>query len=56
MFLGMAVYFSRYIPYYSETVAPLFQLLGKARKWSWEAEHEKAFEEIKAVLAQSTLH
>ena len=52
-FLGMAVYFSHYIPYYSNTAAPLFQLLGKARKWSWEAEHEKAFEEIKAALASA---
>ena len=31
-FLGMVVYFSHYIPYYSDTAAPLFQLLGKARK------------------------
>ena len=53
MFLGMAVYFSHYIPYYSDTAAPLFQLLGKAQKWSWEAEHEKAFEEIKAALASA---
>jgi hypothetical protein len=30
MFLGMAVYFSHYIPYYSDTASPLFQLLGKA--------------------------
>ena len=29
-FLGMAVYFSHYIPYYSDTAALLFQLLGKA--------------------------
>ena len=29
-FLGMAVYFSHYIPYYSDTAALLFQLLRKA--------------------------
>ena len=54
-FLGMAIYFSHYIPYYSDTAALLFQLLGKAQKWSWEAEHEKAFEEIKAVLASASV-
>jgi hypothetical protein len=52
-FLGMEVYFSHYIPYYSDTAAPLFQLLGKAHKWVWEAEHEKAFKEIKAALASA---
>jgi hypothetical protein len=52
-FLGMAIYFSHYIPYYSDMAAPLFQLLGKARKWTSEAEHKKAFEEIKAVLASA---
>jgi hypothetical protein len=52
-FLGMAVYFSHYIPYYFHMAAPLFLLLGKAQKWVWEAEHEKAFEEIKAALASA---
>jgi hypothetical protein len=50
---GMAVYFSHYIPCYSNTAALLFQLLGKACKWVWEAEHEQAFEEIKALLASA---
>jgi hypothetical protein len=50
-FLGMAVYFSHFIPYYSDLAAPLFQLLSKAQIWRWDAEHERAFEEIKRALA-----
>lgn len=42
-FLGMVVYFSQYIPYYSFIAAPLFGLLKKGVKWRWEAEHEIAF-------------
>ena len=42
-FLGMVVYFSQYIPYYSFIAAPLFTLLKKGVKWHWDAEHELAF-------------
>jgi hypothetical protein len=52
-FLGMAIYFSHFIPYYSDLAAPLFQLLGKAQMWQWEAEHELAFEDIKRALASA---
>ena len=37
-FLGMAVYFLAFIPYYSDRCYPLFQLLRKGAKWSWTAE------------------
>lgn len=49
-FLGMVVYFSQYIPYYSEIVAPLFALLRKDSKWEWKAEHETAWKASKAAL------
>lgn len=32
-FLGMVVYFSQYIPFYSFIAAPLFTLLRKGTKW-----------------------
>lgn len=41
-FLGMMVYFSSHIPYYSFMVSPLFQLLHKNSKWLWTAEYESA--------------
>ncbi|TFY58379.1 hypothetical protein EVJ58_g6460 [Rhodofomes roseus] len=49
-FLGMAVYFSNYIPYYSFIASPLFQLLRKDTKWKWTAECEHAWQAIKAAL------
>ena len=52
-FLGMVVYFSQYIPYYSFIAAPLFALLKKGVKWHWDAEHETAFQEAKETLARA---
>ena len=52
-FLGMVVYFSQYIPYYSFIAAPLFGLLKKGVKWKWEAEHELAFQEAKDALSKA---
>jgi hypothetical protein len=49
-FLGMAVYFSAFIPYYAELCTPLFELLRKKTKWHWEAKHEDAFEAVKSRL------
>lgn len=49
-FLGMAIYFSSYIPGYSDMAAPLFNLLRKGAKFLWLAEHQQAFEAIKESL------
>ena len=49
-FLGMAVYFSAFISYYSDRCYPLFQLLRKGAKWIWMAECETAFLSIKEAL------
>ncbi|TFY50236.1 hypothetical protein EVJ58_g11132 [Rhodofomes roseus] len=49
-FLGMTVYFSTYIPYYSFIVSPLFELLKKDHKWEWTAECESAWQRAKDVL------
>jgi hypothetical protein len=52
-FLGMAVYFSHYIPFYSDRAAPLFALLRKDVPWAWGAEQEQAFIDIKEALTQA---
>ena len=52
-FLGMAVYFSAFIPYYADRCYPLFQLLRKGAKWSWSAECETAFNSIKTALQEA---
>ena len=52
-FLGMVVYFSAYIPFYSMIAAPLFDLLRKGVKWQWRAEQETAYEQAKDALANA---
>src|SRR6266850_6069470 len=52
-FLGMAVYFSHYIPGYALLAAPLFELLKKKAKWEWGKEQEAAFQNIQRALASA---
>ena len=52
-FLGMAVYFSHYIPGYTSLAAPLFELLKKKAKWEWGKEQEVAFQSIQRALASA---
>jgi hypothetical protein len=52
-FLGMAVYFSSFIPYYASICAPLFRLLRKGTKWTWGPDEEFAFQSIKKSLQQA---
>jgi hypothetical protein len=54
-FLGMAVYFSHFIPHYSDRAAPLFALLRKDVPWSWQAEQELAFEDVKNGLVSAPI-
>lgn len=54
-FLGMTVYFSAFIPYYSDICFPLFQLLRKGMKWNWSAEEEFGFESVKKALEEAPI-
>src|SRR6266849_2227505 len=50
-FLGLAVYFSAYIPYFSWMANPLFKSMRpKDLLHEWTDEHQKCFELIKFVL------
>ena len=42
-------------PRRSEILAPLTALTSSKVKWKWEEEHDKAFREIKKVMARETL-
>ena len=53
IFLGMTVYFSAFIPYYSMIAAPLFQLLRKNARWKWGEDEEHAFTELKKALQEA---
>jgi RNase H-like domain found in reverse transcriptase len=39
----------------SEILAPLASLTSKAAKWKWEAKHQKAFDNMKAMIAKEAL-
>jgi hypothetical protein len=51
MFVGLAIYFAAYIPYFSWMATPLFKLMrGKEDVYDWKVEHQQAFETIKLAL------
>lgn len=51
-FLGMANFYKRFIPAYSEIALPLFSLTqgSKKKRIVWEHQHQQAFEELKNAL------
>jgi RNase H-like domain found in reverse transcriptase len=49
----MVVYFSHFIPFFLDRTAPLFELLHKDTHWSWTAEHESAFRDLKQGLTEA---
>src|SRR6202050_5211570 len=53
VFLGMMVYFSMYIPFYTWIAGLLFGLLKKSTNWEWTEFHSEAFELCKQVLVNA---
>ncbi|KAJ8353780.1 hypothetical protein SKAU_G00213470 [Synaphobranchus kaupii] len=49
-FLGMTAYYLRFLPQYSQTTAPLRQLLKKEEPWNWTAACSRAFHSLKTQL------
>jgi RNase H-like domain found in reverse transcriptase len=39
----------------SEILAPLAALTSKTAKWKWEAKHQKAFDDMKPMIAKDAL-
>ena len=50
LLLGMIKYLAQYIPNESAITEPLRELLKKDAEWAWHPEHDKAIENMKAVL------
>ena len=48
-FLGFANFYQRFIQNFSHTAKPLNKLKSK-KKWIWNKEHNKAFEELKKKI------
>ena len=52
-FLGLAGFYQRYLPLYSQMTAPLAELLKKSHKYVWTEKKDKAFCEIKKFMSMS---
>jgi len=50
-FLGLAGYYRRYLPHFSEITLVLTNLLKKGQKFKWSDEADKAFVDLKSRLA-----
>ena len=53
--LGALNYVRKWIPNYSRVARPLHQLTAKDTKFEWSSECQRAFEELKNAVAQSTI-
>ena len=54
-FLGLLLYYSKFLPNLSSVLAPLYHLLHKDALWKWSVEEEKAFQCSKELLTSSSL-
>ena len=52
-FLGMVNYYGKFLPDLATILSPLYSLLQKNKKWSWEKPQETAFRTIKELLKSS---
>jgi hypothetical protein len=54
-FLGILTYYGKFLPNLSSNLKPLYNLLGKHKKWSWGEEQDKAFQQAKEALQADSL-
>ena len=54
-FFGIINYYHQFLPNLSTTLAPLYRLLQKDVKWTWEQEQEEAFKAAKEALQDDLL-
>ena len=49
-FLGLANYYAQYIPHYADIAAPLTDLASPKRSWTWGADQDRAFDQLRELL------
>jgi hypothetical protein len=54
-FVGLANYFSQYIPHFSTLASPLTSMLGKNKVFVWSSDADKSYTEIKRLLSNSPI-
>ena len=53
-FLGMANYYARFIPRFSDITQPLRELTKKDVPFKWTEKEESAFQKVKELLTSDT--
>ena len=51
-FLGMAGFYKRFVPNFSEKAQPLFELLKKGKEFLWDEECETGYQYIKEIISK----
>ena len=54
-FLGILTYYGKFLPNLSSTLKPLYDLLGKDKKWIWGDKQKEAFRAAKEALQADSL-
>jgi transposase InsO family protein len=54
-FIGMVNYYARFQPNLSHNMAPLYALLKKGTRWTWNKEHASAFNYIRDKISKDTV-
>ncbi|XP_037528183.1 uncharacterized protein LOC119405417 [Rhipicephalus sanguineus] len=54
-FLGLLAFYDRFLKDRATVASRLYKLLHKETQWIWEKEHQKAFEELKKLIRDSTV-
>lgn len=52
-FLGLCVFYRRFIHNFSSRAKPLTQLIRKSQQWIWGTQQQKAMDDIKSALIQA---
>lgn len=52
-FLGLLIYYARFVPNLANKLKPLHELLNKTKSWNWTNKCEAAFKEVKTTLSRS---
>ena len=54
-FIGLVNYYCKFLPNLANTLAPLYSLLQKDRKWLWGSDQKAAFDKAKCQLTSKIL-
>ena len=54
-YLGLLTYYGKFLPNLANVLAPLYQLLKKDVKWTWEDQQQQSFDQYKQMLTSSAL-